>query len=273
MRDAVRHIGRLAATLWGWFVFVVGCLVWGVLVIPATLLLAGHWPGANERFNTLTRAILRLYIRTLPFLRILVDGEDRRLRGPRILVANHQSWLDPIVMISLEPGLSGPARRYMFRVPVVRTIISIAGFFPSDTGEISPLDPMHDCARAGRERGGGLLFFPEGTRSRTGEIGPFHRGAFRVAVDHELPIQPVVIDGLDRVLPPGHLIAQAPGRYPVRVRYLTPIEPPFEGGARRDVERALADQVRGILVEALARSRAERAGGSEPEPGAPGIRG
>jgi 1-acyl-sn-glycerol-3-phosphate acyltransferase len=266
MGDAARNLGRVAATLLGWFVFVAACLVWGVLTIPATLLLSGPWPGIRERFNDLTHAILRLYIRTLLFLRLRVDGEDRRLRGPRILVANHQSWLDPIVMISLQPGLSGPARRYMFRVPVVRSIIGIAGFFPSDTGEISSLDPMHHCTHTARERGGGLLFFPEGTRSRTGEIGPFHRGAFRAAVDHDLPIQPVVIDGLDRVLPPGHLIAQAPGRYPVRVRYLAPIEPPFEGGARRDVVRALADRVRSALVEELARLRAERACESDQEP-------
>ena len=256
MRDAARDLARVAATLLGWLVFVATCLVWGVLVIPATLLLSVPWPGARERFNDLTHAILRLYIRSLLFLRLRVEGEDRRLRGPRILVANHQSWLDPVVMISLERGLSGPARRYMFRVPVVRTIIRIAGFFPSDTGEISSLDPLHDCARSARERGGGLLFFPEGTRSRTGEIGSFHRGAFRAAVDHDLPIQPVVIDGLDRVLPPGHLIAQATGRYPVRVRYLTPIEPPFEGGTRREVVRALADRVRDDLVEELARLRA-----------------
>jgi 1-acyl-sn-glycerol-3-phosphate acyltransferase len=266
MRDAWRDIGRVAATLLGWFVFVAACLIWGILVIPATLLLSGPWPGIRERFNELTHVILRLYIRTLLFLRLRVEGEDGRLRGPRIIVANHQSWLDPIVMISLEPGLSGPARRYMFRVPVVRSIIGIAGFFPSDTGEVSSLDPMHHCARAARTRGGGLLFFPEGTRSRTGEIGPFHGGAFRAAVDHDLPIQPVVIDGLDRVLPPGHLIAQTPGRYRVRVRYLAPIEPPFDAGTRRNVVRALADRVRSNLVEELARLRAERACGSDQEP-------
>jgi len=266
MRDAVSDLGRVATTLLGWFVFVATCLVWGVLIIPATLLLSGLWPGIRERFNDLTHAILRLYIRTLLFLRVHVEGEDRRLRGPRILVANHQSWLDPIVMISLEPRLSGPARRYLFRVPVVRSIIDIAGFFPSDTGEISSLDPMHHCARIARERRGGLLFFPEGTRSRTGEIGRFHRGAFRAAVDHDLPIQPVVIDGLDRVLPPGHLITQAPGRYPVRVRYLAPIEPPFEAGTRRNVVRALTDRVRSTLVDELARLRAERACESDQEP-------
>ena len=72
-------------------------------------------------------------------------------------------------------------------------------------------------------------------------------------------VQPVVIDGLDRVLPPGHLIAQTLGRYPVRVRYLAPIEPPFGSGVRRDVVRELGDRVRNALIEELARMRAERA--------------
>jgi hypothetical protein len=77
-------------------------------------------------------------------------------------------------------------------------------------------------------------------------------------VDHDLPIQPVVIEGLDRVLPAGHVIAQTSGRYTVRVRYLAPIEPPFGSGLRRDVVRSLTDRVRGVLVDELARLRAER---------------
>ncbi len=72
-------------------------------------------------------------------------------------------------------------------------------------------------------------------------------------------MQPIVIEGLDRILPPGHVISQTPGRQIVRIRYLEPIEPPFGTGTRRDVVRALTERVRSQIVEELGKLRTERA--------------
>jgi 1-acyl-sn-glycerol-3-phosphate acyltransferase len=254
---------RFAATLAGWGAFGLACVLWGIFVVPPTLVLSRPWPAVRDRFSDVTSAVLRLYVRTLPFMRLRVEGGGRRRVGPRIVVANHQSWLDPIVLMSLERRLAGPARGYNFRVPIMRTILRLAGFHPADAGEPASLEHLHEAARRAVQRGGGLLFFPEGTRSLTGAIGPFHRGAFRTAVDHGLPIQPVLIEGLDRVLPPGRLVAQTPGRPVVRVRYLEPIEPPYGVGVRREVVRALAARARDLMVAELARMRAER----DPEGG------
>jgi 1-acyl-sn-glycerol-3-phosphate acyltransferase len=258
VRSLATDLLRLLATAPGWIFMVLGCLVWGGLGIPLTLLLARVWPGARELFNDLTHRMLHLYIMALPFVRFRVEGQEHRLRGPRILVVNHQSWLDPILMIGLEPRLGGPVRRYMLRVPIFGSIIRLAGFYESDIGELPSLEQMRLSAEAARARGGGLLFFPEGTRSADGEIGPFHRGAFRTAVDYDLPIQPVVIEGLDRVLPRGNVIAQTRWRYPVRIRYLDAILPPFGSGVRRDVVRSLSEGVRDEFVDELARLRSER---------------
>jgi 1-acyl-sn-glycerol-3-phosphate acyltransferase len=107
-----------------------------------------------------------------------------------------------------------------------------------------------------------LLFYPEGTRSVDGEIGEFRRGAFRAAFDHELPIQPVVIEGIEQVLPPGVWLPRSPARYPVKVCYLEPLLPPFGSGERRRVVRDTAERVRRSMVEELANLRARR--NSEP---------
>jgi 1-acyl-sn-glycerol-3-phosphate acyltransferase len=248
---------RLGMSILGWGSFAAICIVWGVVIVPPTLLLHRR-PGVRERFGALTRSLLRLYLRSLLFVRFEVEGIEGRLRGPRIVVANHQSFLDPILMIGLEPGLGGPIRSYIYRVPVLGTIVRLAGFYPFDVGELPSLDQLRRSADEARERGRGLLFFPEGTRTRTGDVGPFHRGAFRAAVDHDLPLQPVVIEGFDRVLPPGKLLPQQPRRFPVRVRYLKPIEPPYGDGLRRDVVRALTERVRTLLVDELERMRSER---------------
>jgi 1-acyl-sn-glycerol-3-phosphate acyltransferase len=257
MHSLASDLYRFLTTLLGWLLMVVGSILLGVLAIPATLLLSPLWPRVREIFSDVTRHALRLYVRSLMFLRIRVEGGERRIQGPRILVANHQSWLDPIVLIGLEPRLGGPVRRYLLRVPILGTIIRLSGFFETDISEISLLEQLRQSVELARARGGGLLFFPEGTRSRTGDVGPFQRGAFRAAVEHELPIQPIVIEGLDRALPPGRIIAQT-CRQLVRIRYLDPIEPPFGSGLRRDVVRALTQRVRDQIVEELGRMRAER---------------
>lgn len=255
MGSALQGLRRVAGSLAGWGAFAGGCLLWGIFVIPPTLLLWRVWPPVREWFSDLTRAALGVYVGTLPFMRVCVEGKPSRLVGPRIVVANHQSFLDPIVLMSLEPRLSGPARGYNFRVPILRTILRMAGFHPADAGAPASLERLHEAARRAAERGGGLLFFPEGTRSRSGAIGSFHRGAFRTAVDHALPIQPVLIEGLDRVLPPGAFVVRANGRPVVRVRYLEPLAPPFGEGVRRDVVRALATRVRDLMVAEMGRMR------------------
>jgi hypothetical protein len=74
----------------------------------------------------------------------------------------------------------------------------------------------------------------------------------------------VVSDGLQRVFPPGSLIVQTLGRYPVKVRYLDPIQPPYGEGSQRRVVRELAQRVRLSMVEELKRLRSERESASRP---------
>jgi 1-acyl-sn-glycerol-3-phosphate acyltransferase len=258
----VRELYRYAATFQGWLWMGVLTLVGGLVLAPPVSLIAPLWPRARHHFADLVHRILALYIRSVMYMRVEVEGRERRADGTCVLVANHQSWLDPLVLMGIEPRLGGPVRRYMLEVPVFRTIVRLAGFFPSEIGELAALEALRESVASARARNGSLLFFPEGTRSRGGEVGPFHRGAFRAAFDHGLAIQPVVIEGLERVLPREGPIVQTQGRQVVRVRYLDPIGPPFALGAgerRRDRVRALSDRARAALIEELERMRAERA--------------
>jgi len=254
-----REVYRVGGALLGWLSWIALLLVWGVLVVPVTLLLLPLSPRARDSFASLTHSALRAYIAGLSFARIRVENADNGLEGPRILVVNHQSRLDSPVLLSIEPRLLGPVRGYMLRVPIVATIIRLLGFFDTDEFDASALDAMNRAALQIRSSGGALLFYPEGTRSKTGEIGPFRRGAFRIAFDHSLPIQPVVIDGLDVAFPPDHWIPPVYGRCLVRIRYLEPLRPPYGAGSRRDVVRKLTERVRNAMIEELARMRKERA--------------
>jgi len=266
-KTPARTLARVAGTVAGWIAFAALVLVWGALVVPATLLLSPVWPGIREAFGRLTRAAIGAFVKGLPFLRFRVEHAAPPLDGARVLVANHQSRLDSLLLMAVEGRLAGPVRGYMLRVPVVGAAIRQLGFFDADAGEAASFDAMNRAAARARERGDALLFYPEGTRSRDGEIGTFRRGAFRAAVDHDLPIQPVVIEGIEAVFPPGRAIAQADRSHLVRVRHLAPLHPPHGEGPRREVVRNLAARVRGEMVDALARMRAERrAARDEPPP-------
>ena len=254
-------LGRLFGTAVGWGAFGLGCLVWAVLVVPPALLLSQLWSPARQHFNDVTRGALRFYVAILPFMRLRVVGRERSAPRPCVLVVNHQSRLDPIVMMALEPRLSGPARRYLLRTPALGAVLRLAGFYEAEVGEPAPLARLLSSAGEARGRGGALLFFPEGTRSPDGAIGPFRRGAFRLAVDAALPIQPVVLEGMD-VLPPTTWIVRKPWRYPVTVSYLPPLQPPYGGGPVRSVARGLAEKVRAAMVDEIARLRSERAASS-----------
>jgi 1-acyl-sn-glycerol-3-phosphate acyltransferase len=253
MRRLARELYRYGATVQGWALFGGITLLFGLVPIPLVLLLAPVWRGAGVWFADLTHRALAFYARNVMYMRIGVEGGERRTPGTRVLVANHQSWLDPLVLMGIERRLAGPVKRYMLRVPIFGSVASLAGFFQSDVGELPSLDVMAECVATARARGGSLLFFPEGTRSRDGVLGAFHRGAFRTAFDHELAIQPVVIEGLDRVLPRSGPIVQTYGRALVRVRYLPAIEPPhaIPGVLRRDAVRALAERTRTAIAEEL----------------------
>jgi len=245
----------------GWGGFAGGCVVWGASVVPATVLLSYFAPSVRDSFNDLTHASLDFYIRTLPFMKVVVDrpAAPDREDGARILTANHQSLLDPIMLMSIERSLSGPAKAYLFRWPGLGAFLRLAGFYQSDANGRDLLESMRRGVEQAVARGSSVLFFPEGTRSRSGEMGRFHRGAFRMAIEYGLPIQPVVIDGIHDILPPGALLVKTAERPEVRVSYLEPIEVKAAPENARRAARELAEEVRDRMSAELVRLRAQRA--------------
>jgi 1-acyl-sn-glycerol-3-phosphate acyltransferase len=99
-------------------------------------------------------------------------------------------------------------------------------------------------------KGGHLLFFPEGHRSRTGELQHFHSGAFRLAADLDARLIPLCITGTDALLPPGRFWLQPAA---VTLRVLCPVEGKAYSGS--EGARALRKLVKGRMGESLARMR------------------
>jgi 1-acyl-sn-glycerol-3-phosphate acyltransferase len=142
---------------------------------------------------------------------------------PCVFLANHQSLLDIFVLVPvLPPATRFVAKRSLFFIPFFGWSLKVSGFIPIERRSYrrayESLERAADAIRAGRS----VVLFPEGTRSRSGKLQPFKRGAFHLAVRARVPVVPVAISGTGRALPPGRWKVR-PGS--VRVSFAPPIAP------------------------------------------------
>jgi len=225
-----------------------------ILFLPAYTLLAsliGYGLARLSGSPALLYGLGRFGIRVALFLagtRIVVEG--RHLLGDArntVIVANHVSHLDaPVLLQALGVDFRAVAKKEVFYVPVFSTVLRFAGFIEVDRAERAQATRAIARAVEALKRGSCFLIFPEGTRSRTGELGPFKKGGFVVAMDAGSRIVPVALQGTRELMPRGGFRIR-PGT--VRVRVLDPV---MAGSYSYDDRNALASEVRGRIAAALA---------------------
>lgn len=119
-----------------------------------------------------------------------------------VIVSNHQSMLDILILLAVLPlHFKFMAKKELFYVPVVGWHMALANYIPIDRRNIQSSKNALLKAQAWLSRNVSILFFPEGTRSLTGEIQAFKEGAFRAAKETGAEILPVVLDGLWNAFP------------------------------------------------------------------------
>jgi 1-acyl-sn-glycerol-3-phosphate acyltransferase len=183
------------------------------------------------------RGVGSMLVRIFPPWRVRIEGAlpDR----PFVLVANHRSWLDVLVLARLPREMKWVAKEELFRVPWIGAMLRLSGDIPVRRGDAASGDAA--LARAVDYLGRGLpvVFFPEGTRSRDGALRAFKIGAFETAVGAGVPIVPVVLLGTAEGMPPGTL-ALHPSRIVARILAPVPSTDRDPGHLRDEVRARIA---------------------------------
>lgn len=155
--------------------------------------------GSEEsrlKYHQFIQRMSGFLLKRVPGVRFTQSGEND-FSKPSVIVANHQSHLDLICLMALNPKLIFFTNEWVWKNPIYGYVIRKADYIPVNEGVEAHLDKI----RALVERGYSLVIFPEGTRTVDGSIGRFHKGAFYVASELGLDITPVFIHGAYDVLP------------------------------------------------------------------------
>jgi 1-acyl-sn-glycerol-3-phosphate acyltransferase len=232
--------------------------LWAILMVVVTvlgILLAAPFLGRRRAFFT----VGPLYARGVGWfcaIPLTLRGWEampeaiREGRQPVIFMSNHESQMDPPVLIAALPlPAVYIAKQEIKYLPFIGWAAWAAGVIFIDRRDRErALRSIHDAAL--QIRGGkSVVIFPEGTRSRTGELLPFKKGGFALAQDAGVPIIPIATVGGYQVLPRGTLRFR-PGRYLVLVG--EPVEP-ADHPDRDALMATVRSRIEALVAEAKAR--------------------
>ena len=185
-------------------------LFYPVLVVStfvfSTLAVLGGAVGAGAGlFDWIHRSWGRVLLRAAG-VRLEVEGLEHVARDSgQIIVANHQSYFDIWALFAALPvSLRFVAKRELSRIPILASAMRRAGHVFIDRDRASSAgEAIRAAGERVRDEALTLVLFPEGTRSRDGELGRFLRGSFALAIEMQVPLVPTAISGGRGVFPPG----------------------------------------------------------------------
>lgn len=150
-------------------------------------------------------------------VRLRVEGAARVPRDtPVVFMSNHESWLDiPVLLASIPVQVRFLAKKSLFGIPFLGWAMRAMGFIPVDRKNRREAVKSFEEAAQHIRTGRSVLIFPEETRTRTGDLLPFQRGGFLIAIKAGVPIIPIGLDGPARSLARGAYLLRA-GRITVR---------------------------------------------------------
>ena len=170
-----------------------------------------------------------------------------------VMVLNHQSMVDILSIYNLPLVFKWVSKKEVYRIPIVGRLLWMHGDIVINRASAKEaMQLVHSKGMEWLKKGASVAIFPEGTRSKDGEIHNFKAGAFILAKDAGVPILPIVLDGTSSLVRKGWMINW---RNVTTIKVLPEI--PAEEVAERSIKEVMA-QVHTDMVDTLAELRAEK---------------
>ena len=252
MTKKVSKIAKVLISLWIYF-FVLTSIV--ILVPVAILIRLFTYPfDKNLKLIRLVYCFVsRLYLFLSPLWKIRIEGKEN-FHGQKVyvIISNHQSMLDIVVIQNLYRHFSWVSKAENFGYPFLGWLMKISGDIKLERDNPQSFAKLvRNCSRK-LSSGNSIIIFPEGTRTPDGEIKRFKEGAFRIAQLSKMPILPIVIDGTREVLPKTGILMKASSNF--RLRVLNEI--PYEL-FKDETPRKIADNLKQLMSDELLHMRNE----------------
>lgn len=223
--------------------------------VVSAIVLAVTYPFDKSRrwVHWCSIQICKLLFNTPMGLKRTIDGVENIEQGKSyVMVMNHNSGVDIFAAYKIPLNFRWVSKREVFKVPFMGPLLTIHGDIPIERG--NPAEALAKVLSLGQlwlSRGASVAIFPEGTRSKTGEINRFKMGAFNLAKEANVEILPIVMTGTNKVFRKGWLVNW---KNRIAIRVLKPIS--VDEVAATDV-KDMAQKVREQMIDELAKLRAE----------------
>jgi 1-acyl-sn-glycerol-3-phosphate acyltransferase len=253
---------RTLWSVWSWFVLGVTVLVMTPVIAITRLVTMPFDPGAYQA-GRMFRRIAVIHQKLNPLWTFSISGQvPADPRRPYVVIANHESFVDILLISHIPMEMKWMSKSEFFKIPFVGWAMRMVGDIRLERGDKkSGIRALQEC-RDRLDKHVSVMIFPEGTRSKSGELQEFKTGAFRLAIQAGTPILPVAVLGTrDALIKHDWRF----GRSHAEARVLDPI--PTDGMTKHDVEE-LTERTRAAIVAALDDMRAERDDTTVGTPGA-----
>lgn len=217
----------LFITIIFWIYFLFGYVIF---FLPILLILTPFCSDIGlvfQRINSVFYRLFFLLLKTItPGLTITINDDVKNIRSS-VVIANHRSYLDPILLISLFPRHKTIVKGAFFKIPIMRWIMKSGGYIPfMQTGDSKELmiEGIQGMSQFFQEEGV-LFIFPEGRRSRTDALGKFQKGAFSIASKSNVPVEILFIHNTNRLFTPGKFLLNTCIRNSITVEKIGTINP------------------------------------------------
>ena len=240
----VLRLHVLSLAFWAFLVssslalFPVAVLIWALTAVFDLRLVWLH------RFTSFWAS---LYTWLNPAWPVTLEGRQRIPRDVAcVIVSNHQSFVDILVLFRLRTHFKWVSKIENFRVPFIGWNMSLNRYIKLRRGNRESVERMMRACERTIAEGNSIMMFPEGTRSPDGRLRAFKPGAFTLAQTTRAPLLPIILQGTANALPKRGFVLR--GRHEIRIRVLDEI--PYRTFADISVE-ALTERVRDLIAAEL----------------------